>query len=455
MQVAITAPSNGHYPVPLPKSLRLLPEQFSLADEHGITPDLTEGVRRLVQSAWDGSMIPGENSSIPLADAICRSTAELDSAAMAFLATVPIEMTAMIGAAFNTMLFSQDVVKAFTNLKNLSFDGMGTRDFDNIQAALSKQEHEWRQGPKKIEVFVIQQFCLRMVDFATSLKQRTGRTFEAAPATGSSPSPSPSPSSSSSLRQVVTQSTAFSERVMNYQNERIVGSSQWPSCVDNNKPNWASLFGLGSEMYELGAEDQDIWLTPRMAAKIHHIAIADGHSLLEDISCKLLHPRLPKISRPFFQKSNGWRLAFRDCYVRIGLRLQKGLPPQPNCTGEEMAFDNIMRRVPDAEEELYEEFESLPKYPKDDDYSTVRDYAVEDNDVLELFESNDHGFDDSDNEDHNDPNVDNPILGPGSKADFMLGSGGAMMRTANLHPKDWFLAFRNDRFRDHIQSNLS
>jgi len=447
MQVA-TAPSTG-YPVPLPKSLRRLPEQFSLADEHGITPDLTEGVRRLVQSAWDGSMIPGGNGGIPLADAICRSTAELDSAAMAFMATVPAEMIEMVGAAFNTTLFSQDVVKAFTNLKNLCFDKMGTGDFDNIQAALSKHENVWRQGPKKIEVFIIQQFCIRVVDFANSLKQRTGRTFEAAQATGSSPS------------QVSTQSTAVSERVMNYQNERIVGGSQWPSCVDNNKPNWATLFGLGSEMYELSAENQDIWLTPRMAAKIHHIAINDGQSLFNDLDCdKTSHPRLPKIARPFFQKSNVWRLAFRDCYARIGLRLQKGLPPQPNCTGEEMAFHNIMNRVPDAEDDFAcsgqdEEFELLPKHPNDDDYFTVQDYAIEDEDVLELFESNDRGYDDSDNEDDNDPNVDNPILGPGSKADFMLGSGGAMMRTANLHPKDWFLAFRNDRFRNHIQSNLS
>jgi len=445
---------------PLPDGLQRLPEQFSLADEYGIAPDLVEGVRRFVQSAWDGSMISGDmyGGGIPLGDAIRNSTVELDAAVMTYLNTVPAEMTAMIGAAFNIALFSHDIGKAFANLNNLSFDGMGAKDYDNIQAVLSKNETAWQKDPQKIEIYTIQQFFLRLMDFAKSLEQHTGRSFEAAAPQAINRSSSPSPS-----KKAKSETTAASEErvVMNYQNERIVGGSQWPSCVDNNKPNWATLFGLGSEMYELSAENQDIWLTPRMAAKIHHIAINDGQSLFNDLDCdKTSHPRLPKIARPFFQKSNVWRLAFRDCYARIGLRLQKGLPPQPNCTGEEMAFHNIMNRVPDAEDDFAcsgqdEEFELLPKHPNDDDYFTVQDYAIEDEDVLELFESNDRGYDDSDNEDDNDPNVDNPILGPGSKADFMLGSGGAMMRTANLHPKDWFLAFRNDRFRNHIQSNLS
>mmetsp|Transcript_42218 Transcript_42218/g.47013 ORF Transcript_42218/g.47013 Transcript_42218/m.47013 type:complete len:251 (+) Transcript_42218:56-808(+) len=199
-------------------------------------------------------------------------------------------------------------------------------------------------------------------------------------------------------------------------------------------------------------EDEDIWLTPRMAAKIHNQAIVVGDIMFDDdLSSKSSHPRLPKIARPFFQKSEVWRLSFRDCYFRIAMRLQKGLPPQPNCTGEEMAFHNIMDGVPDIEEhfEDNEDFQALPKYHNDDDYFTVRDCAIQDEDVLELFDPGDGGHDDTDDEDNS--NVDNPILGPGSKASFMLGSGGAMMRTANLHPNTWFLAFRKDRFRDHIQ----
>lgn len=317
---------------------------------------------------------------------------------------------------------------------------MGTKEYDNIQAALSKNEDAWRHGPRKIEVFAIQQFCGRVVEFAESLRQRTGRTFDEAQTNG----PSPSLSSSSSFRQPPTSPPALSERVRNYQ--PIVGISQWPSCVDDN-PDWAKLFGPRSKVntgYDDDEEDGP-WLTPRMAAKIHYIAIDDAHSLLE------IHPRLPKIARPFFQKSRVWRLAFRDCYVRIGLRLQKGLPPNPNCTGEEMAFHNIMDRAPDAEDGLfsYEHYNSLPKYPNDDEFETVRDNVIEDDDVLMLFEPNDHGHDDSSDEGDN-PDVDNPVLGPGSLASFMLGSGGEMMRSSNLHPKDWFLAFDKDPLQDHV-----
>jgi len=428
---------------PLPDGLRHLPEQFSLADEYGIAPDLVEGVRRFVQSAWDGSMISGAmyGGGIPLGDAIRKSTVELDAAVMTYLNTVPAEMNKLYGGAFNIALFSHDIGKAFANLKNLAFDGMGPKDYDNIQAVLSKNETAWRKDPQKIEVYTIQQFFLRLMDFAKSLEQRTGRAFEAAAPeaiNGSSPS-----------KKTRSESTAASEErvVMNYQDERIVGD--W----EVSKPDWATLFGSDKMNDDDGDEDEDedIWLTPRMAAKIHNQAIVVGDIMFDDdLSSKSSHPRLPKIARPFFQKSEVWRLAFRDCYFRIAMRLQKGLPPQPNCTGEEMAFHNIMDDVPDIEEhfEDNEDFQALPEYLNDDDYFTVRDRAIQDEDVLELFDPGDSGYDDSDDEDNS--NVDNPILEPGSKASFMLGSGGAMMRTANLHPNTWFLAFRKDRFRDHV-----
>jgi len=390
----------------------------------------------LVQSAWDGSMIipAGRNSGIPLADAIRRSTAGLDAAVMTYLTTVPAEMNKMTGGAFNIALFSHDIGKAFANLNNLCFNGMGSKDYDNIQAVLTKIGSAWQQDPQKIDLFTIQQFFLRVMDFANSLHQRTGRTFEAAPEANNGSSPSSTQNNAADSERVV----------MNYQDERIVGD------FIINKPDWATLFGPDSKMNG-GEEDDDIWLTPRMASKIHHQAIVVGDIMFDDLSCRMSHPRLPKIARPFFQKSKVWRLAFRDCYFRIIMRLQKGLPPQPNCTGEEMAFHNIMDGVPDAEEffDQDKDFLSLPEYPNDDDYSTVQDCVIQDEDVLELFDQGDRGYDDSDDED-NDPNVNNPILDPGSKASFMLGRGGEMIRTANLHPKDWFLAFRKDRFRDHV-----
>jgi len=99
---------------------------------------------------------------------------------------------------------------------------------------------------------------------------------------------------------------------------------------------------------------------------------------------------------------------------------------------------------------LEELLEKLPRFPNDDDFRMVEDRAVEDEDVLFLYEDGDTGYSSSDDEE----NVDNPVLGPGSMAEFMLGpQGGRMMRTANLHPRDWFLAFQEGNFRDHIDAS--
>jgi len=76
----------------------------------------------------------------------------------------------------------------------------------------------------------------------------------------------------------------------------------------------------------------------------------------------------------------------------------------------------------------------------------VLDNAVEDMDVMMLYEDGDDGCDDDDDE----PSVDNPVLGPGSMASFMLGSGGDAMRVNNLHPSEWFHAFRDEDFRNHL-----
>jgi len=412
---------------PLPKGLQLLPERFSRADNHNVAPDLAKGVGVLVKSAWDGSMITGLGDGIPLAEAIQRCSAELDAAAMAYLATMMAEMEAVVGAGnFKSEVFSKDVITAFTSLKKVDFGGMRTAHWDNIQGALSKNEDSWRSGPHKIEVFTIQQFCLRMVQFAESLRQRTGQCIDVE-AEVSAPVSVPATAAAAARKQ------------LNYKSStRIVFGPRWPGCII--EPDWAKLYGKGNEDED---EDEDgPWLTPRMAMKIHHIAVADAESLID------IHPRLPKIARPFFKQSKAWRLAFRDCYARIGMRMQKGLPPTPNCTGEEMAFHNIMDRVPDAEDSLNDEvYNALPKYPNDDNYFDVTDLAIEDEDILMMFEDDDNGYDSSDDGDVT--NVDNPILGPGSMASFALGSGGDMLRVANMHPQDWFLAFREKRFHDH------
>ncbi|KAL3763980.1 hypothetical protein ACHAW5_007599 [Stephanodiscus triporus] len=96
-----------------------------------------------------------------------------------------------------------------------------------------------------------------------------------------------------------------------------------------------------------------------------------------------------------------------------------------------------------------ESFHALPRFANDENYSMVRDIAVEDEDVLMLYEDGDNGLSDSDSD---ELSVDNSILGPGSLASFMLGSGGDRLRAAHIHPSEWFHAFRDENFKDHFPS---
>ncbi|KAL7425441.1 hypothetical protein ACHAXH_000016, partial [Discostella pseudostelligera] len=91
------------------------------------------------------------------------------------------------------------------------------------------------------------------------------------------------------------------------------------------------------------------------------------------------------------------------------MRLQKGLPPCPKCTGEELALHHIIDHAPDAEDGNMDLLTGLPKFPNDEEHMLVLDNAV-DEDVMMLYEDGDNGFDDDDDDD--DPSIDNPVLGP-------------------------------------------
>ena len=428
-------------PMPVPAGLRELAQQLMDADEHGVAPDVGQNAKALIEAAWNGSLCESiVGNRITLQDAVSRTTAALDTVAMSYMSSVPAEISA-VTSGFDTAKFAADVVAAFSALKALKFDGHGSVTFDNLQAAFSKTEQTWRAGPHKNDLFVIQQFCLRIVQHINSLKQRTGKRIandvaafasidQQQPQYAGAAPPAPDPP------RVYDASC------------RIKGGPYWPQCVNGPLPdgqfaNWARLFQGSADDGEDGP-----WLTPRMAARIHHVAVVDGDTMLEDI--EFMRPCLPKVARPFFKRSAVWRENFRDCYLRIAMRLQKGLPPSPNCTGEEMALHNILERAPDADDVIGDEIDMLPEYANDDDFEMVKDVAVQDEDVLMLFENGDTGGqfgEDSDDE----ATVDSPLLAPGSMADFMLGStASAMLRTANLHPSEWFVAFCNDNFRDHL-----
>ena len=115
-----------------------------------------------------------------------------------------------------------------------------------------------------------------------------------------------------------------------------------------------------------------------------------------------------------------------------------------------MALHNIIYIAPDAEDGMFEDddFYRLPTFPNDENYSLVTDNAVDDMDVMMLFEDGDNGYWEYNDDD--DTNVDNPILGPGSMASFTLGSGGNAMRVNNLHPSEWFHAFSDEDIDNHL-----
>ena len=229
---------------------------------------------------------------------------------------------------------------------------------------------------------------------------------------------------------------------------RIYGTDKYPACVNGNY-DWANLFGRKRVSNDDDDDDDDDgpWLTPRMAARIHFTALMLATVMLDhdddDDGDGINAPRLPRIARPFFKNSNEWRLSFRDCYVRIAMRLQKGLPPKPNCTGEELAFHNIMDEA--RYTDMMEEDDELPTFPNDDDYETVRENAVQDDDVLDLYEKGDNGYSDSDED---ETRVDNPVHG--KKVSFMLGAGGDRMGAVYLHPGEWFIAFKDKHFTNHL-----
>ena len=424
----------------MPASLRELVRQIENADEFDVAPDLARAATALVEAAWDGSMCEGiVGRRILLPDAIQRSTADLDAAAFAYITTVTARIKAMVGDAFDDAEFTRDNLRAFAALKGLKFDGLGTAHFEHIQAALTENEKAWRGGSHRDDVYAIQQFCVRIVELTESLRQRTGRRIANDLVHDSVVATEPDAHGDAGGEEPPEPQLTYNSAA-----GRIFGGRDWPQCVDGPF-DWARLFGHSTD-----DDDEDgPWLTPRMAARIHCAAIEDAERIL--VQCKELDfpPRLPKVARPFFKKSKEWRESFRECYVRIGMRLQKGLPPSPNCTGEELAFHNIMERVRGDELgiEFDESFEALPRFANDENYGLINDVAVDDEDVLCLYEDGDNGYSDSDTD---EPNVDNSVLGPGSLAAFMLGSGGDRMRVSYLHPSEWFHAFRADNVKNHL-----
>lgn len=196
----------------------------------------------------------------------------------------------------------------------------------------------------------------------------------------------------------------------------------WPSRSDP-EPEWEQLFP--------GARDgavavNDSWLTPRTACKLFHAA----QSLVKLLSDKsygpLLLSQLPLVCRPFITKG-WWVHAYLQCLRRIAARLAKGMPPKPNCTGEEMVLHSLLLHAAELESDdmagLAPGLDRLPVFKHDGDFDLVRRRAVQDQDVLMLYD-----MDDLDEEE--EAQMFNDYV--------------------NLHPAEWFIAFNQGRVKDHL-----
>lgn len=403
----------------LPVSLRKLAQKFEELDQFKVASDLAHDAKALCEMAWTGSLCEGElKRKIPLSEAIKGSTNALEAAKTEFISSYSRQMWLMVGDAFDMTKFCNDVLVAFDNLKNLKFEDLGLVHFDHLQAALVEHEKVWCNIQQKDEVFVVLQFCLRMTDMAHSFKKRTGQSIESTTVTSDQDEP----------RELLIYDAAAG---------RIYGGPNW-SQFGEGPFDWARLFGP-KEDDNNNDEDDGPWLTPRMAARLHHYAVYLGDTMIWNWEECQLAPKLPKIARPFFKKSQEWRESFRECHLRIAMRLEKGLPPTPNCTGEELAFHNILEMASDGED-MDDIFDGLPEFNNDDNYRLVGELAVLDEDVLMLYENGDIGYSCSEDDDEEE----------GKMTSFLLSGRSQRMHVVHIHPSEWFHAFKKDDFTNHL-----
>ena len=211
----------------------------------------------------------------------------------------------------------------------------------------------------------------------------------------------------------------------------------------NEKVDWAQAFPIPeskklpmAQPQQLADSDDeedydDFWLSPRMAALLHHCCTVYADQVLEIGSETEMDEwtleDLPSVAQPYARKTS-WALAFREASRRLVARLGKGEFPHPNCTGEEMALHKIIEMAQelytDGDEAIMDTLEGLPKSTKDENFDMVSDLVFEDHDVLMLYDM----------------------------ADAVLSNGPMqhMMDFANLHPDEWFKPFKQARVNDHV-----
>ncbi|KAL3775062.1 hypothetical protein ACHAW5_001196 [Stephanodiscus triporus] len=405
---------------PMPASLREFARQFEDAN----VPDLARDAMTLIKAAWDGRNEHG----IPIAHAIKRGSKEFDELTSDYIKTVPAETTAMVGDAFDAAKFTRDANVAFKALKSLDFAKLGTIHYEHIYSALNREGDDWygRSGyfvfdSLGAEVRVVAKFCSDIVELTESLRKRTGHRIaidmaevtklndsrtaefsfeekekdESVPLT-SARSVIVRTSGKTNLergtRLIIHHSTTLSylpndaislayikvENLIPGSTSRTIDGKIAPldriekaTCT----VKWDGLFGTSV----------DPLLTPRMAARIHELAgITLDHELRDYYTDDIL-PTLPEEALLFFKRSAEWRDDYYQCYTRIGMRLQNGLLPRPECYGENVALSNIMDSLVESGDGDPVSCEDLPAFPNDDNYSIVEQDILRNDKIAMLY----------------------------------------------------------------------
>mmetsp|Transcript_16095 Transcript_16095/g.37930 ORF Transcript_16095/g.37930 Transcript_16095/m.37930 type:complete len:355 (+) Transcript_16095:114-1178(+) len=192
-------------------------------------------------------------------------------------------------------------------------------------------------------------------------------------------------------------------------------------------------------------EENDFWLTPRMAQHIRVACIVLSEMMRENPA--VWAKSLPKCARALYRKNTQWRESFCEGFLRMAARLTKGMWPMPNCTAEEMGLHLAVEQAQATENEIgFDDIhgdcvQDYPVYDHDTNFVQFKSLAVDDEDVLYLFDDGRSGDGDESGDD------DYQAATNSSAADW-LGSG-VFKRAAHLNPEDWFIASQTSRFHDH------
>jgi hypothetical protein len=168
---------------------------------------------------------------------------------------------------------------------------------------------------------------------------------------------------------------------------------------------------------------QGDWLPPRMACALWIVAGVLADLWREDLDDPtLLLDELPLVARPVADRA--WLERFVGCFEDLHRRIGGGVADSvslPRCTGDEMALHVVIATAEaHVADGLLDEdalWSSLPVSDRDSDFELAREYLLQDHDVLHLFDPALDGIEADD-----DPDL-------------------SSLRTANLHPRDWFKPF--------------